>query len=60
MAISVRKKSSYIFSPPSYIKKGGALESKVEKIINELKITSIAPVKVKTLGYFTFYWRKKH
>jgi len=35
MAKTVRKKSSYVFSPPSYIKKAGVLESKVEKIIND-------------------------
>ena len=34
MSIIFKKKSSIIFSPPSYIK-GGKLESKVEKIINE-------------------------
>ena len=34
MALTVKKKSSYIFSPPSYIK-NGKLESKVEKIIND-------------------------
>jgi hypothetical protein len=34
MALTVKKKSSYIFSPPSYIK-SGKLESKVEKIIND-------------------------
>ena len=35
MALTVKKKSSYIFSPPTYIKKSGHLESKVEKIIND-------------------------
>lgn len=35
MALTVKKKSSYIFSPPSYIKKGGRIESKIEKIIND-------------------------
>jgi hypothetical protein len=35
MALTVKKKSSYIFSPPSYIKKSGSLESKVEKMIND-------------------------
>ena len=34
MSIIFKKKSSTIFSPPSYIK-GGKLESKVEKIIND-------------------------
>ena len=36
MALTVKKKSSYIFSPPSYIKKGGTLDNKVEEIINIL------------------------
>ena len=34
MSIIFKKKSSTIFSPPSYIK-GGKLESKVDKIIND-------------------------
>ena len=32
---STNKNSSYIFSPPSYIKKGGILKNKVDKIIND-------------------------
>jgi len=36
MALTVKKKSSYIFSPPSYIKKGGTLDNKVEEIINDV------------------------
>ena len=37
MALTAKKKSSYIFSPPSYIKNSGKrkIESKVEKIIND-------------------------
>lgn len=34
MSIIFKKKSSTVFSPPSYIK-GGKLESKVDKIIND-------------------------
>ena len=36
MSLILKKKSSIIFAPPSYIKGGsGKLESKVEKIIND-------------------------
>jgi hypothetical protein len=35
MALTMKKKSSYVFSPPSYIKNSTGLESKVTKIIND-------------------------
>ena len=40
MALIVRKKSSYVFSSPSYIKKGGLLENKVRSIFS----VCLAPV----------------
>ena len=62
MALTVRKKSSYIFSSPSYIKKGGALESKVEKIINDTikeKIFSLLNINrtiyIKMIEYFPIF-----
>ena len=61
MAITVRKKSSYIFSPPSYIK-GGKLESKVEKIINDTikeKIFNLLDINrtiyIKRVEYFPIF-----
>ena len=66
MALTVKKKSSYIFSPPSYIKNGGALESKVEKIINETikeKIFNLLDISrtiyVKKVDYFPIFTIEK-
>ena len=62
MALTIKKKSSYIFSPPSYIKKGGTLESKVEKIINDTikeKIFSLLDINraiyIKKVEYFPIF-----
>ena len=62
MSLSVRKKSSYIFSPPSYIKKGSNLESKVEKIINDTikeKIFNLLDINriiyIKRIEYFPIF-----
>ena len=62
MALSVRKKSSYIFSPPSYIKKGGRIENKIEKIINDTikeKIFNLLNINrliyIKRVEYFPIY-----
>ena len=62
MALSVRKKSSHIFSPPSYIKKGGRIESKIEKIINDTikeKIFNLLNINriiyIKKIEYFPIY-----
>ena len=62
MSLTVRKKSSYVFSPPSYIKKGGALESKVEKIINDTikeKIFNLLDINraiyIKLIEYFPIF-----
>ena len=62
MALTVKKKSSYIFSPPSYIKKGGSLESKVEKIINDTikeKIFNLLDINrtiyIKMIEYFPIF-----
>lgn len=62
MALTVRKKSSYVFSPPSYIKNGGALESKVEKIINDTikeKIFNLLDINrtiyIKMIEYFPIF-----
>ena len=67
MALTVKKKSSYIFSPPSYIKKGGALESKVEKIINDTikeKIFNLLDISrviyIKKVEYFPIFTIKKN
>ena len=66
MALTVKKKSSYIFSPPSYIKKGGALESKVEKIINDTikeKIFNLLDINraiyIKKIEYFPIFTTSK-
>jgi len=66
MALTVKKKSSYIFSPPSYIKKGGALESKVEKIINDTikeKIYNLLDINraiyIKKVEYFPIFTIEK-
>ena len=62
MALTIRKKSSYVFSPPSYIKNGGALESKVEKIINDAikeKIFNLLDINrtiyIKMIEYFPIF-----
>ena len=62
MAFTIKKKSSYIFSPPSYIKKSGRLESKVEKIINDTikeKIFNLLDIRrviyFKKIEYFPIY-----
>ena len=62
MALTVKKKSSYIFSPPTYIKNGGALESKVEKIINDTikeKIFNLLDINrtiyIKMIEYFPIF-----
>lgn len=62
MSIIFKKKSSSnIFSPPSYIK-GGKLESKVDKIINQViqeKIFNVLNIKkkvyIKLVEYFNIY-----
>ena len=65
MALSVRKKSSYIFSPPSYIKKSG-LENKVDKIINDTieeklfnRLNINKRIYVKLIEYFETYTLNK-
>ena len=62
MALTIKKKSSYIFSPPSYIKNGGSLESKVEKIINDTikeKIFNLLDINrtiyIKKIEYFPIF-----
>jgi len=62
MALTVKKKSAYVFSPPSYIKTGGALESKVEKIINDTikeKIFNLLDINrtiyIKKVEYFPIF-----
>ena len=62
MSLIFKKKSSTIFSPPSYIKKGGALESKVEKIINDTikeKIYNLLDINrviyIKKVEYFPIF-----
>ena len=62
MALTVKNKNSYIFSPPSYIKKGSKIESKIEKIINETikeKIFTLLDINrviyIKRIEYFPIY-----
>ena len=62
MALTIKKKSSYIFSPPSYIKNGSPLESKVEKIINDTikeKIFNLLDINrtiyIKKVEYFPIF-----
>ena len=66
MALTVKKKSSYIFSPPSYIKKTGAIESTVEKIINDTikeKIFNLLDINrviyIRKVEYFTIFTTSK-
>ena len=66
MALTIKRKSSYVFSPPSYIKKGGALESKVEKIINDTikeKIFNLLDINrtiyIKMIEYFPIFTTDK-
>jgi len=66
MALTVKKKSSYVFSPPSYIKKGGALETKIEKIINDTikeKIFNLLDINrtiyIKMVEYFPIFTTDK-
>ena len=61
LSIIFKKKSSTIFSPPSYIK-GGKLESKVEKIINDTikeKIFNLLDINraiyIKKVEYFPIF-----
>ena len=65
MSIIFKKKSSTIFSPPSYIK-GGKLESKVEKIINDTikeKIFNLLDINrtiyIKKVEYFPIFTIEK-
>jgi hypothetical protein len=67
MALTVKKKSSYIFSPPSYIKKGGKIESKVEKIINDTikeKLFNLLDISrliyIKKVEYFPIFTTEKN
>ena len=62
MALTVKKKASYIFSPPSYIKNGVKMESKIEKIINDTikeKIFSLLDINrtvyIKMVEYFPIF-----
>jgi len=64
MALTVKKKASYIFSPPSYIKNGngGKMEGKIEKIINDTikeKIFSLLDINriiyIKKVEYFPIF-----
>ena len=64
MSIIFKKKSSTIFSPPSYIK-GSKLESKVEKIINDTikeKIYKLLNINriiyIKKVEYFPIFTTK--
>ena len=66
MSLTIKRKSGYVFSPPSYIKKGGALESKVEKIINDTikeKIYSLLDINraiyLKLIEYFPVFTTNK-
>jgi len=66
MAITMKKKSSIIFSPPSYIKKKSALESKVDKIIYETikeKIYNLLDINrviyIKKVEYFPIFTIEK-
>jgi len=65
MALTVRKKSSYVFSPPSYIS-GGKMESKIDKIINETikeKIFNLLDINrtiyIKKVEYFPIFTTSK-
>ena len=65
MSIIFKKKSSTVFSPPSYIK-GGKLESKVEKIINETikeKLYNLLDINrtiyIKKVEYFPIFTTEK-
>lgn len=64
MSLVFKKKSSTIFSPPSYIK--GGLESKVEKIINDTikeKIFNLLDINrtiyIKMIEYFPIFTSEK-
>ena len=65
MSIIFKKKSSTIFSPPSYIK-GGKIESKVEKIINDTIKSQIynlldinRAIYIKKVEYFPIFTTEK-
>ena len=65
MSLVFKKKSSPIFSPPSYIK-GGKLQSKVDKIINETikeKIFNLLDINrsiyIKKVEYFPIFTTSK-
>lgn len=65
MSIVFKKKASALFSPPSYIK-GGKIESKVEKIINETikeKIFNLLDINriiyIKKIEYFPIFTTEK-
>ena len=65
MSIIFKRKSSTIFAPPSYIK-GGKLESKVEKIINDTikeKIYNLLDINraiyIKKVEYFPIFTTEK-
>ena len=65
MSIIFKKKSSTIFSPPSYIK-GGKLESKVDKIINDTIREKIfnhldisRTIYIKKIEYFPIFTTEK-
>jgi len=65
MSIIFKKKSSTIFSPPSYIK-GGKFESKVDKIINDTIKEKIfnhldinRTIYIKKVEYFPIFTTKK-
>lgn len=62
MALTFKKKSSSIFSPPSYIKGKNISESKVEKIINDAikeKIFNLLDINktvfIKWIEYFPIF-----
>lgn len=65
MSIVFKKRSSSIFSPPSYIK-GGTLESKVDKIINDTikeKLYNLLDINrviyIKKVEYFPIFTTEK-
>ena len=65
MSIIFKKKSSTLFSPPSYIK-GGKLESKVDKIINDTIKEKIfnhldinRTIYIKKIEYFPIFTTEK-
>ena len=65
MGIKFKKKSAYVFSPPTYIK-GGKFETKVEKIINDTikeKIFNLLDINrtiyIKMIEYFPVFTSNK-